>query len=507
MNVNYIIYDLDYALEKQCINLINELKSVHFNYLQSIEKESSVIESTNNTNNRNTMFDFGDKDNGTDFERLDLAKEIERELGLKQSETTLDSNIYEQIFKTKREGSYAVKKCKEIGRNFNTENHEEKLLNYKLIKALFINNYKQNEALEKIPNFNYGKEKEKHHLKELLLIYKEVRDVLSSQFINYEDTIRKLFSDYLNVVAALFEITQFYLKIENRGIIDKNIAVSIQKLAYDIVPSLENIFDISLLSKDNKNYIKYSALEAFYIDISRQIQIENLKIEKEAHSIFKDYVDEIKKSNEQILSEENPKEISENFRLYDYAIKTYQSENQDFGNESIRQIAKHINIRSLNRIKNKIDDNKVFLNYFLGDISEMDIAYYEKLTKIKSERMNLNKLKNHFENFLANINEEDDDKRRLPTLREKKFLEVLPFLIRESMNLGYVYITDERIKAFDIMLKYRYWILQKENYMNYCLYSYIRPLELLKELAQRIEHKIKTYVSVTEALAKEHMVE
>ena len=57
------------------------------------------------------------------------------------------------------------------------------------------------------------------------------------------------------------------------------------------------------------------------------------------------------------------------------------------------------------------------------------------------------------------------------------------------------------------MLKYRYWILQKENYMNYCLYSYIRPLELLKELAQRIEHKIKTYVSVTEALAKEHMVE
>ena len=29
MDVNYIIYDLDYALEKQCINLINELKSVH----------------------------------------------------------------------------------------------------------------------------------------------------------------------------------------------------------------------------------------------------------------------------------------------------------------------------------------------------------------------------------------------------------------------------------------------------------------------------------------------
>lgn len=78
MDVNYIIYDLDYALEKQCINLINELKSVHFNYLQSIEKESNVIESTNNTNNKNTMFDFGDKDNGTDFERLDLAKEIER---------------------------------------------------------------------------------------------------------------------------------------------------------------------------------------------------------------------------------------------------------------------------------------------------------------------------------------------------------------------------------------------------------------------------------------------
>lgn len=507
MDVNYIIYDLDYALEKQCINLINELKSVHFNYLQSIEKESNVIESTNNTNNKNTMFDFGDKDNGTDFERLDLAKEIERELGLKQSETTLDSNIYEQIFKTKREGSYAVKKCKEFGRNFNTENHEEKLLNYKLIKALFINNYKQNEDLEKIPNFNYGKEKEKQHLKELLLIYIKVRNVLSPEFIKYEDVMLKLFFDYDNIVDALFESTQFYLKIENRGSIDKNIAVSIQKLAYDIVPSLENIFDISLLSKDNKNYIKYSALEAFYIDISRQIQIEILKTVKEAHSIFKDYVDEIKKSNEQILSEENPKEISENFRLYDYAIKTYQSENQDFSDESIRQIAKNVNTRSLKRIKDKIDSNKSYFNHLLGDISEMDIAYYEKLTKIKSERMNLNKLKNHFENFSANINEEDDDKRRLLTLVEYQFLKVLRLLIRESMNLGYVYITDERVKAFDIILKYQYWMLQKENYMNYCLYSYIRPLELLKELAQRIEHKIKTYVSVTEALAKEHMVE
>ena len=186
--------------------------------------------------------------------------------------------------------------------------------------------------------------------------------------MKYEAFIRGLMNNQIKMVFELFEITQFYLKNDNIGMIDKDIAVDIHRLSHDIVPSLKNIFDISDLVKENleiakgeKYAIKYSPVEALYIDISRQIQIVYLNGLKEAYSMIRTFVDKIKNINDQILEKENPKEISANFKLYDYALKTYCTEAGQFSEESIKQIADFIGQRSLKRIKEKIDNNTMFL--------------------------------------------------------------------------------------------------------------------------------------------------
>ena len=501
MNVNFLLcksnYIEPYVVLRKSNSFISELQQSNLNYLESVNKSSDVIE----INNSDTMFNFADKDTGKDFKPLDLVNEVEKELGLDKSRSTIESNIFEQIFKDKGKGSYAQAKCKEFGRDFKTSNREEKLLNYKLIKALFLNKYRDftDEEIEEIPNLNYGKNK--NHLKELFLIHKKLANAISPELMKYEAFIRGLMNNQIKMVFELFEITQFYLKNDNIGMIDKDIAVDIHRLSHDIVPSLKNIFDISDLVKENleiakgeKYAIKYSPVEALYIDISRQIQIVYLNGLKEAYSMIRTFVDKIKNINDQILEKENPKEISANFKLYDYALKTYCTEAGQFSEESIKQIADFIGQRSLKRIKEKIDNNSEYFTYLFGTASVLDIAYYEKLTKIKPQNTSMTRLENHVLNFLKDNFNFIDDKRRLLTLAEYYFLDMLPLLVQESMNLGYVYITDMRMASLDIILNYHEAMLKKENYMQHHVYTYQKPIELLGLFDKRLENRINSMI-------------